>query len=367
MYDTLTFVGQSVIRKDRVVCVLDSIADVSLSGIEQAAALLPSDVCGSPLLRSPGLSGILGADVWVKAECVSAIGSFKARGALTAVLRAQVQSVLRGVVTSSTGNHGQGVAMAARRSGVEAHIFLARNATPVKREMVASLGASVHSNSGDIDMAKDEAKAYAAAHGYLFIDDGDSRDVIEGAGTIGLEILRGLADVDEIFVPMGGGSLAAGVGLAAKTIQPAVKVTTVQGSGSTAMTLSFQARAPVEHAVNTIAEGLACRVPATLALTCLLSWVDHAMTVPEELFLPALQTMAVCGRLLVEPAGAAALAGAWLQREHLQGKRVVLIASGANATPDHIRTAMSGAGLEGTSLDPLSASASDAAASARLM
>jgi threonine dehydratase len=328
--------------------VLESLASVSLTGIEQAAASLPTDVGGTPLMHSFGLSSLLTADVWIKAECVSEISSFKARGALTAVLRARAAGQLRGVVTSSTGNHGQGVAVAASRCGIDAHIFLAGNAPPVKREMVAALGARIHASSGDIDLAKDEARAFADEHGYLFIDDGDSPDVIEGAGTVGLEIAQALPAVDEIFVPMGGGSLAAGIAIAAKSLQPSARVIAVQAAGSPAMVLSFTAREPVEHAVNTIAEGLACRVPAPLALNCLLSWLDDAITVAEGQLLPAMHSMAVLGHLLVEPSGAAALAGAWHLRDTLAGKRIVLIASGANATPDHVRQAMAGPALGAT-------------------
>jgi len=318
---------------------------VSLEGIESAHAQLPSEIIDTPIIKSMGLSRLLNCEVWIKAECIGPIASFKARGSLTAVQRALLSGSLSGAVTSSTGNHGQGVAYAARRCGVGAHIFLANNATQVKREMIEALGAKIYSFDGDIDATKDEAKKFADEHQYLFVDDGESRDVIEGAGTVGLEIARALEGVDEIFVPMGSGSLASGAGLAAKSSQPSIRVVAVQASGSPAMALSFERRAPVEHDVDTVAEGLACRVPADLALSCVLKWVDESIIVSEEIILPAMVSMAESAHLLVEPSSAAAFAAAWQVRERISGKRVVLVATGGNATPEVIRRAFAGPGL----------------------
>ena len=152
--------------------------------------------------------------------------------------------------------------------------------------------------------------------------------MIEGAGTVGLEIARELQGADVVFVPMGSGSLAAGVGMA----MPGVRVVAVQAKGSPAMVESFHARRAIERPIDTIADGLMCRVPAQLALDTMLAHVADAVAVSDEELLAAVRRMILGAHLLVEPSGAAGLAAAL--REDLRGKRVVVIATGANITPE---------------------------------
>lgn len=303
----------------------------TLEGIRNAAVLLAPHGAATPLVSPPLLRRRLGCDVRVKVETTSPIASFKWRGALTAVLR---DGSARGVVTSSTGNHGQGVAWAAAVSQRAAHIFLPRGANPVKREKIALLGAAIHDVGDDLDEAKDLANEFARAEGFLFIDDGDSRDVIEGAGTVGLEIGAALSGIDVVIVPMGSGSLAAGVAIAIKASSPAARVVAVQAEGAQAMVVSFHQRKAVECPVNTIADGLICRVPAQLALDSIVEFVDDAITVTDEEIVRAMKTMALEGHLLVEPAAGASLAAALKVGGELAGKRVVLIATGANVTAE---------------------------------
>lgn len=265
----------------------------------------------------------------MKNETVSPIASFKWRGALTAVLRAE--EVRRGVVTSSTGNHGQGVAWAASVAGVPAHIFLPENANRVKRRKIELLGATIHQQAGDLDSVKEQAIRWARDQRLLFIDDGESADVIEGAGTVGLEIAAALHDIDLLFVPMGSGSLAAGVAIAVKDRHPHARVVAVQSDGAPAMVESFRAGAPVERSADTVADGLICRVPARLALDSLLAHVDEAMTATDVAILAAGREMAERAHILVEPSGAAGLAAARM-RGDLAGKRVIIVATGANVT-----------------------------------
>jgi len=284
----------------------------------------------TPLVRALLLSRDLDCDVWVKNETVSPVASFKWRGALNDILR---EPNARGVVTSSTGNHGQGVAWAARVTGVPAHIFLPLGANPTKRAKIALLGATIHDVGHDLDAAKDEAIAFARREGLRVIDDGESEGVIEGAGTIGLELARELEHVDFVFVPMGSGSLASGVAIGVKMRHPHARVIAVQSAGSPAMVESFHARAPVERLIATnIADGLVCRVPARLALDSLLAHVDDALTVPDDEILAAARDMILGAHILVEPSGAASLAAAWHHRDAIRGKTIVLIATGANVT-----------------------------------
>lgn len=294
--------------------------------VRAAAERLRPHAPPTPLVRALLLSHDLGADVFVKNETISPIASFKWRGALNAVLR----GAGGGVVTSSTGNHGQGVAWAAGVAGIAAHVFLPRNANPTKRAKIALLGATIHEVGHDLDEAKGVAIDFARNKGLAFIDDGESEAVIEGQGTVGLEIAQQLDRAPTIFVPMGSGSLASGVAIAVKERFPDARVIAVQSSGSPAMVESFHARAVVERPANTIADGLICRVPARLALEELLKHVDDAMVVSDEELVAAAKMMALRAHVLVEPAGAASLEGAL--RQNLRGRTVVLIATGANIT-----------------------------------
>lgn len=283
----------------------------------------------TPLVRALLLSRDLDCDVWVKNETVSPIASFKWRGALNAILR---EPTMCGVVTSSTGNHGQGVAWAAQRAGIAAHIFLPIGANPTKRAKIALLGATIHDVGHDLDAAKEIAIEFAEREGLRFVDDGESEGVIEGAATIGLEIADALDRIDVVFIPMGSGSLASGIALAVKERHPNARAIAVQAAGSPAMVESFHARRAIERPAQTIADGLICRVPAQLALDALLEHVDDAITVSDEELLSAARAMMLGAHVLVEPSGAASLAAALSFREAIRGKTIVLIATGANVT-----------------------------------
>jgi threonine dehydratase len=314
----------------------------TLAGIEEAEGRIRPHLAETPLLRSEILSRAMSADVWLKLETVSPIASFKLRGALTVLSRAQEASGLASACTSSTGNHGQGVAYAARLLGLAAEIFLPEAPNPVKQAMIEAFGGRVHAVGHDLDAAKAAAIAYAASNGALFVDDGESLDLMEGAGTLGLEAARALPEIDAIFVPMGSGTLATGVATAAKALQPEVKVIAVQAKGAPAMVDSFHAGRAIERPAKSTADGLLCRAPAERALAGLLANVDDAMTRSDEQLLAGVRTLIDCAHVLVEPAGAAGLAAAWAGRGALTGKRIVLILTGANITEDQLAAALSG-------------------------
>lgn len=293
--------------------------------VGSAARRLAGFAPPTPLVRALLLSGDLGCDLWIKNETVSPVASFKWRGALNAILRGDDR---RGVVTSSTGNHGQGVAWAAGVAHVPAHVFLPLGANPTKRAKIELLGATIHDVGHDLDAAKALAIEFARREGLAFIDDGESEGVIEGAGTVGLEIADALERVDVVYVPMGSGSLAAGMAMAVKARHPRARVVAVQAKGSPAMVESFHARRAVERPIDTIADGLVCRVPALLALQLLWEHVDDAVTVSDAELRAAMRRMIAGAHLLVEPAGAAGLAQAL--RDDVRGKSVVVIATGSN-------------------------------------
>jgi threonine dehydratase len=314
----------------------------TLAGIEEAEGRIRPHLAETPLLRSEILSRAMSADVWLKLETVSPIASFKLRGALAVLSRAHEASGLSTACTSSTGNHGQGVAYAARLLGLAAEIFLPEAPNPVKQAMIEAFGGRVHAVGHDLDAAKAEAIAYAASNGALFVDDGESLDLMEGAGTLGLEAARALPEIDAIFVPMGSGTLATGVATAAKALQPEVKVIAVQAKGAPAMVDSFHAGRAIERPAKSTADGLICRAPAERALAGLLANVDDAMTRSDEQLLAGVRTLIECAHVLVEPAGAAGLAAAYAGRGALTGKRIVLILTGANITADQLAAALSG-------------------------
>jgi threonine dehydratase len=321
-----------------------SLPDLHPDRIPAAAERIRGYLQPTPTVESPALSDLLDATVYVKCEFTSPIASFKARGALFALLEAGASGPSAvGAVTSSTGNHGQGVAWAARRLGISAHVFLPRDPNPVKRAMIERLGATVVVGGDDIDDAKAAARAFAAAHHLVFVDDGDSEDVIYGAGTVGLELRDQVPHLDYCFVPMGGGSLATGIAAAMRLKPDPPRVVAVQSAEAPAMVDSFHARAAVDRPIRTLAEGLACRVPAHLALSGLITYVDDAITVPDSELLRSMGIVMRDAHYLVEPAAAASLAGAMAMRERLAGKRVALILTGANATADMIRRALAAA------------------------
>jgi len=313
----------------------------SAAGVESAARSLASLISESPLVRCEALSRAFSADVWLKLEVLSAIGSFKLRGAFIALLR-ELEQVpqLAGVVTSSTGNHGQAVAYVARSLGRSADIFLPRGANPLKRQAILAIGANVHDVGQDLDESKEFARAFAREQGHFFLDDGESLAVIEGAATVALEVTRRLPEIDWIFTPMGSGSLAGGVGTVLRQHAPKTRVVAVQAAGSPAMVLSFRAGRPISSPAQTIADGLICREPASLALATVMATVHRALLVGEDEMLQAVKAFAEGAHLLVEPSGAAGLAGALQMRGELRGLRIVLLVTGANITAELLQQAL---------------------------
>jgi threonine dehydratase len=314
--------------------------DVTFDGVLQARERIARHLPKTPLIRSTGLSDILEADVWLKVETISPIASFKARGALNHILLARSGGGCTGAVSSSTGNHGQGVAYAAKLAGIPSDIFLPIGSVAIKKRMIALFGGMVHEIGHDIDAAKEHARLFAIERNATFVDDGESVAMIEGAATVGLEVAEELAGIDYIYTPMGSGVLASGTGLAIKHRQPAAQVIAVQSQGSPAMVESFHARRPVEKPINTIADCIVCRVPARQALDGILRWVDDCRLVSDGELLSAMHTMLVLGHILVEPGAASVLARAYADKAKLKDKRVVLIATGANVDGEMIARAL---------------------------
>lgn len=301
----------------------------SADGLNAAVQRVARYVPTTPLVRSETLSQMFGLSIYLKIETVTEIGSFKLRGAINCVVTKGADA--SGIVTSSTGNHGQGVAYAARVLGKPANIFMPENPNQEKKRKIEALGAKVTIVGHDYNTAKDAALIYVRETGGLFVDDGDDLACMEGAGTIGVEVGAALENVDYLVVPMGGGNLISGCGAGIKLRHPNCQVFAIQSSDAPSMHESFLARRPVERDVNSVAECLAQRVPADLALRGVLKFVDQSFVVPDADLFAAAKTLALYGHLLAEPGAAASIAClARFAGYFRKGATVVLVISGAN-------------------------------------
>lgn len=298
-------------------------------GIERALQRIRPFMPASPLVKCEVLSDVLGLELYLKIETTSPIGSFKLRGALNCVLVEGLDAEV--IVSSSTGNHGQGVAFAAREVGKPCTIFLPENPNPEKMRKIELFGADVMTIGRDIDVAKVAAQEFATARNGLFVDDGEDVLVMEGAGTIGWEVADALDCVDAIVLPTGGGNLVSGTAVGIKAQQPQAKVIAVQSDACAAMHESFYAKAPVAREVLTAADCLAQGVPPDLALRAMIEHVDESVVVSDDDLFGAAHALALYGNVLAEAGSAGGLAALVRHRDVFgDAKRVVVAVTGAN-------------------------------------
>jgi threonine dehydratase len=315
---------------------LPTIADVLDAKRRIAPYLRPT-----PLYRYAALDELLGADVYVKHENHQPVGAFKVRGGVNLISQLAEEERARGVISASTGNHGQSIAYAAQLFGVPATICVPENANPVKVDSMRGLGATVVFHGRDFDDAREHCERLAVEHGYRYVHSGNEPLLIAGVGTETLEILEEQPHVDTIVVPIGGGSGAAGACVVAKSINPAIKVIGVQSEAAPAAYRSWQARKLVDEArMETFAEGLATRTAFELPQTILWRWLDDFVLVTDDEIRSAQAAMIETTRNLVEAAGAAPLAAALRLREQLAGRCVALILSGGNASREQLVDAL---------------------------
>ena len=293
----------------------------------------------SPLRHYPSLDASAGCELWVKHENLLPTGAFKVRGGVNLLLQLEVAAASRGVVTASTGNHGQSIAFAAGLRGVHAIVCAPIGANPVKVEAMRDLGAEVLLVGDDFDDARVHCERLAADHGYRYIHSGDEPQLIAGVGTHTLELLEEQLSVDAIVVPVGGGSGAAGACIVAKQLRPDVLVIGVQASAAPAAHDAWRSGGPVERPSRTHAEGLATRTTFQLPQRILRHLLDDFVLVSEDALLAATRILIEKTRTLVEPAGAAALAAVMAPElgQRLSGRRVAIICSGANISPSQLR------------------------------
>ncbi|MDR1939978.1 MAG: threonine ammonia-lyase [Clostridiales bacterium] len=284
-----------------------------------------------PLEKSSRFSMLTGGNVYLKCEHRQLTGSFKVRGAYNKIAKLKESGGVQSVIASSAGNHAQGVAFAAQKNGMRAVIVMPRSASIAKISATEGYGAEVVLYGSCYDDAHAKAVELQRETGAVFIEPFDDDDVIAGQGTLGLEIINELQDVDAIVIPAGGGGLLAGVAKTVKSLKPSVKIIGVQAARADAVCRSFEAGrlTPLDD-IFTIADGIAVKKPGALTFSIIRDYVDEMVTVTDEEIASTIIELIERTKQIVEPAGAAALAAVLRGKTDVGGRNVVCILSGGN-------------------------------------
>ena len=314
--------------------------------VDAARAFIAEHLAPTPLVPSETLSKRLGCDYRVKCESFQPVGAFKVRGALNVVGHLSEEERSRGLISASTGNHGQAMAWAGTRFGASVVIYApAEGANPAKLEAMERLGAEVRRHGRDFDEARVEVEVVARREGRRYVHSANEPDLISGAGTMAVEILEAAPDTEVILVPVGGGSGAAGTCLVAKARNPEIEVIGVQSSAAPAVWRAWsERRLDVEAEMGTAHEGLATRVPFEMPLEILWRQLDDLVLVDDGEIEEAIRWYARDARLVAEGAAAAPLAAAARLGSRLAGKRVVGVLSGGNLPLDYYAGVLAGGG-----------------------
>ena len=289
----------------------------------------------TPCWHSRTFSELSGARVWLKYENLQRTGSYKIRGALNRILTLPPEVRGRGVIAASAGNHAQGVAVAAALASVQATIVMPKQAPLAKVAATRGYGARVILHGDVFDEAHAEALRLAAEECLTYVHPFDDSMTMAGQGTLALEILSAVPDLEALVVPIGGGGLIAGVALAAKSIKPELRVYGVQASGANATELAFHSRfvGPLDNP-TTIADGLITRAPGTLTLPIIREYVDDVVTVSDESIAEAVVLLMERAKTVAEPAGAVALAAILSGAVPARGMVCCAVISGGNVDPN---------------------------------
>ncbi|MFN2582113.1 MAG: threonine/serine dehydratase [Candidatus Dormibacteria bacterium] len=290
------------------------------------------------LFRYGGLDRLLGTRVWVKHENHQPVGAFKVRGGINLLAHMPAEERARGVVTASTGNHGQSIAYASRLFDVTATVYAPANANPLKVEAMRDMGASVVLEGRTFDDAKAAAERASVETGARYVHSGNEPLLIGGVATLALEIFEDEPHIDIVLVPVGAGTGAAGVGVVKSAVKPGATLIGVQSAQAPAAYRSWQSHELVTAPNETVAEGLATGQPFELPQRIMRDTLDDFVTVEDDELLDATARMITLTRNLVEPAGASALAAALRLRERLAGRNVALVCSGGNIGPAQLRS-----------------------------
>lgn len=303
--------------------------------IQRARAFIDPLLLDTPVASDPGLDAVLGCSLVLKLETATPIRCFKGRGACT--LLGRELAGVDAIVAASAGNFGLGLAYAGRARGVRTTIFAAENANPGKLAAIRALGAQVKLVGRDLDDAKAHAREHAGRAGLRFVEDGAEAAIAEGAATLIAELMAQANSLDAVFVPLGNGALAGGVGAWLKACHPGVRLVAVAAQGAPCMVRSLREGRPVETAeARTIADGVAVRVPISVALDSLEGVVDDLLEVSDEEILAAMRLLHRTAGQMVEPSGAVGLAGLATRRSDWRSGRVATVLTGANLTAEQI-------------------------------
>ena len=295
----------------------------------------------TPLLPSAALSARLGCDIHIKCENLQPTGAFKVRGGINLLSQLTPAERDRGVVTASTGNHGQSIAYAAGLFDAKATIVVPAGANALKVAAMRRLGAEVIHAGADFDASRQAAEDHADAIGAYFVHSANEPRLIAGVATYSLEIMEAIPDLDVLIVPVGGGSGLSGACIVGKAINPALRVIGVQAEGAPVVYQSWQRRELLAFdRMDTYAEGMATRVAFGLPSGIIWNLVDDIVLVADAELRQATLTILETTRLLAEGAGAAAVAAARKIQASLAGKRVAVVLSGGNLTLDALRQAL---------------------------
>ena len=302
---------------------------VSIDKIFHASVVLKDIIRPTPLAKAYGIAE--DCELYLKPECLQKTGSFKLRGSGYKIAMLSDEEKAKGVIACSAGNHAQGVALAASKCGISSLICLPDTAPISKVEATKGYGAQVCLVPGVYDDAYNRALELKEERGYTFVHPFDDEYVIAGQGTIGLEIMNEMSDVDAVIVPIGGGGLISGVACAIKSITPHVKVYGVQAAGAPSM---FNA---VHHGqmealtgVSTIADGIAVKKPGEITYEMVKNYVDDIALVTEDEIAAAILALIEKQKMIAEGAGAVSVAAAMFHKFPIEGKKVVSLISGGN-------------------------------------
>lgn len=302
---------------------------LTIDNVYRASYALKDVVRKTDVIYAPKLKP--GTELYLKTENLQITGSFKVRGSYYKMSRLSAEEKARGVIACSAGNHAQGVALSAQKNGIKAVICLPDGAPISKIEATKSYGAEVCLVEGVYDDAYQKALSLRDECGYTFIHPFDDEDVIAGQGTIALEVIEQLPDLDAIIVPIGGGGLISGVAYTIKTLNPKVKVYGVQAAGAPSMLNSIKDKQIEELAsVSTIADGIAVKKPGSLTYELCSKYVDEIVTVSDDEISAAILALMEQQKLVTEGAGAVAVAAAMFGKLDLKGKKTVCLLSGGN-------------------------------------
>ena len=302
----------------------------SYEEIQKANSMRGSDIRKTPLTFSPTFSSMTGAEIYLKSEFQQKTGSFKIRGAYYKIKSLSDDEKKNGVIAASAGNHAQGVAFAAYREKISCTIVMPKNASPAKVAATIGYGAKVVLEGANYDEAWKKAQEISNETGAKIIHAFDDPQIIAAQGVIGLEILEDLPDVDEIYVPIGGGGLAAGTLIAIKTKNPKVKVVGVQSESFPAMKESVDnGKILSKGGDRTIADGISVKNPGELTYSIIKELIDEIVLVNDAEIIKAMFLLMERAKIVVEPAGAVGLAYL-LHKKPSPGKKIVTILAGGN-------------------------------------